>query len=133
MSFGPGEIVSVSGNTKHALRNRSPLSATLVVVTTSKLYSFFHEVTKPVDRDQSAAAQTPEERQELSETAARYGYWMGSPEENAAIGLMDGLQKPQMASSEQWRGPVLVNPKSEVDQRLLQQAAALKTIKQGAS
>jgi hypothetical protein len=59
----------------------------MVLVTTSKLCSFFEEVTKPVDRDRAATPPTPEEIQKLFETAARYGYWMGSPEENAAIGL----------------------------------------------
>jgi quercetin dioxygenase-like cupin family protein len=87
VSFGPGEIVSISSNTKHALRNSSPLPATTLVVTTSKLYSFFQEVSKPFDRDRKATRPTREEFQKLSETAARYGYWMGSPEENAAIGL----------------------------------------------
>jgi hypothetical protein len=56
-------------------------------VTTSKLYSFFQEVSHPVDRDRAAAPPTPEEIQKLFETAARYGYWMGSREENTAIGL----------------------------------------------
>jgi hypothetical protein len=51
------------------------------------LYEFFHEVTKPVDPDQSATPPTPEKIQKVFDTAARYGYWMGSPEENAAIGL----------------------------------------------
>ena len=86
-SFGPGDVVSIPGNTKHALRNTSPLPATAIVVTTSKLYSFFQEVSKPVDGDRAAARPTPEEIQKLVATAAKYGYWMGSPEENAAIGL----------------------------------------------
>jgi len=51
------------------------------------MYRFLHEVTKPVDPDQPAIPPTPEQVQELFETAARYGYWMGSPEENRAIGL----------------------------------------------
>jgi quercetin dioxygenase-like cupin family protein len=87
VSFGPGDVVSIPGNTKHALRNGSPLPATAIVVTTSKLYSFFQEVSKPVDRDLVATPPTREEIQKLIATAARYGYWMGSPEENAAIGL----------------------------------------------
>jgi quercetin dioxygenase-like cupin family protein len=87
VSFGPGDIVSISGNAKHALRNSSPLPAAMVIVTTSKLYSFFKEVSKPVDQDR-ATPPTPEEIQKLIETASRYGYWMGSPEENVAIGLI---------------------------------------------
>jgi hypothetical protein len=62
----------------------------MVLVTTSKLYEFFHEVTKPFDPDQSATPPTPDEIQELFRTVARYGYWMGSPEENRAIGLSIG-------------------------------------------
>ena len=85
--FGEGDVVTVPGNTKHALRNSSPLPATMVLVTTSKLYEFFHEVTKPFDPDQSATPPTPDEIQDLFRTVARYGYWMGSPDENAAIGL----------------------------------------------
>ena len=87
VSFGPGDIVSISENVKHALRNSSRLPATAVIVTTSKLYSFFQEVSAPVNQDRAATPPTPEEIQKLFETAARYGYWMGSPEENAAIGL----------------------------------------------
>ena len=88
VSFGPGDVVRVPGNAKHALRNSSPLPSTTVVVTTSKLYSFFQEVSKQVDRDRAAKPPTPEEIKNLFETAGRYGYWMGSREENAAIGLI---------------------------------------------
>ena len=59
-------------------------------MTTSKLYSFFHEVSKPVDRDRAVTPPTPEEIQTLFATAARYGYWMGSAEGNATIGLSVG-------------------------------------------
>ena len=88
VSFGPGDVVRVPGNAKHALRNSSPRPATAVVVTTSKLYSFFQEVSKPFDQARKATRPTPEELQNLFESATRYGYWMGSPEENAAIGLV---------------------------------------------
>ena len=86
-SFSAGNVVTIPENTKHALRNTSTLPATMAVVTTSKMYEFFHEVSKPFDADQSATPSTPEEIQEFLRTVARYGYWMGSPEENAAIGL----------------------------------------------
>lgn len=82
-----GRTVTIPGNTKHAWRNTSAFRASIVVVTTSKLYEFFREVTKPFDSSYSAAPQTPDELQEFFKTVERYGYWMGSPEENAAIGL----------------------------------------------
>ena len=89
-TFSAGETVTIPGNTKHALRNSSPIPATMVVVTTSKLFEFFHEVTKRFDPDQSATPPKPEAIQEVVRAAAKYGYWMGSPEENAAIGLSLG-------------------------------------------
>ena len=46
-TVGAGAVVAVPGNVKHALRNTSSLQATMVVVTTSKLYEFFGEVSKP--------------------------------------------------------------------------------------
>lgn len=83
-----GDVVTIPGNTKHAWRNSFPLPATLLVVTTSKMYAFFHEITKPFDPSDSAIQSTPPEGiQDLFRAAARYGHWMGSPEENAAIGL----------------------------------------------
>lgn len=82
-----GHVVTIPGNTKHALRNTSALPATIVVVTTSKLYDFFHEVSKPFDPTRSATPPTPDEFQKFFKTVEKYGYWMGSREENAAIGL----------------------------------------------
>jgi hypothetical protein len=44
----------------------------------------FHE---RFDPNQRSAPPTPEAMEQLFATAARYGYWMASPEENAAIGI----------------------------------------------
>ena len=87
VSLGAGDVMSIPGNTKHAWRNSSLLPATMAIVTTWKMYQFLREVSKPVDPHQSATSPCAEEIQELFRTAARYGYWMGSPTENASIGL----------------------------------------------
>ena len=87
-TVGMGDVVTIPGNRKHAWRNPSPFPATVIVVTTSRMHKFFREISKPFDSGQSAVAPTPEELQELFEAAARYGFWMGSAEENAAIGLI---------------------------------------------
>lgn len=89
-TVGAGDVVTVPGNAKHAWRNSSSLPATMVIVTTSKMYKFFHEVTKPYDPNQRPAPPTLEAIEKLFSIAARYGYWMASPEENAAIGLRIG-------------------------------------------
>ena len=82
-----GDVIAIPSNVKHALRNRSSLPVTLALVTKSHLYAFFRELAKPFDPNQRPAPLTPEETQELFEVAAKYGYWMASPDENAAIGL----------------------------------------------
>lgn len=86
-TVGMGDVVTIPGNTKHVLRNSSPFPAIVAIVTTSRMYEFFRELTKPFDPHQPASPPTREEIQKIFEVAARYGYWMGSPEDNAAIGL----------------------------------------------
>jgi quercetin dioxygenase-like cupin family protein len=86
-TVGVGAVVVVPGKVKHALRNSSSLPASMVVVTTSKLYEFFGEVSKPFDPKRRPAPPTPEEKRAFFDAVARYGYWIASPEENAAIGI----------------------------------------------
>jgi quercetin dioxygenase-like cupin family protein len=82
-----GEVVTVPGGVQHALRNTSSRPTITALVTKSDLYRFFREVAKPFDPNRRPAPPTPEVVQELFAASARYGFWMGSPEENAAIGL----------------------------------------------
>ena len=82
-----GEVVAIPGDVRHALRNTSSRPAITVLVTKSDLYKFFREVAKPVDPNRRPAPPTPDVVRELFAVSARYGFWMGSPEENAAIGL----------------------------------------------
>jgi quercetin dioxygenase-like cupin family protein len=86
-SAGVGAVVAIPCKVKHALRNTSPLQAIMVIVTTSKLYEFFSEVSKPFDPKRRPAPLTLDEMRVFFRTVAKYGYWMGSPEENAAIGI----------------------------------------------
>ena len=85
-----GEVVTIPGTIKHALRNSSSRAVALITVTQSGLYELFRELAKPFDPNQPAAPPTPEAMQQLFEAAAKYGYWLASPEENAAIGLPIG-------------------------------------------
>ena len=82
-----GDVVVIRSNVKHALRNGSSLPVTLALVTKSQLYAFFRELAKPFDSNERPTPPTPEETQELFAVAAKYGYWLASPEENASIGL----------------------------------------------
>jgi hypothetical protein len=86
-----GDVITIPGRVKHALRNTSSLvSVTTLLVTQSELYNFFREIAKPFDRSQRPAPLTPTAMQELLAAAAKYGFWMASPDENAAIGLSIG-------------------------------------------
>ena len=87
---GVGDVVIIPGSVKHALRNVSSLPATLALVTKSQLYQFFREFAKAFDPNQPPSAPTPEATQQLFEAAAKYGYWLASPAENATIGLKMG-------------------------------------------
>ena len=89
-TVGVGAVVVVPCNVRHALRNSSSLPAIMIVVTTSKLYEFFDEVSKPFDPNRPLAPPTPEEMRAFFVTVAKYGYWVASPDENAAIGLSIG-------------------------------------------
>lgn len=84
-----GYAIAVPPNRKHALRNTSDKSATTVAVAQDELYSFFRDVAKPFTGQQGMPP-SPEEMQHLFLAAARYSYWMGSFEENAAIGIKLG-------------------------------------------
>jgi quercetin dioxygenase-like cupin family protein len=87
MTVGVGAVVAIPGNVKHALRNTSSLPAAIVLVTTSKMCQFFGEISKPFGPNQRPAPPTPEAMETFLGAVARYGYWLASPEENAAIGI----------------------------------------------
>ena len=82
-----GEVVSIPGNVRHALRNTSPSPITSITVSKQELYSFFRELARPFDPNRPPAPPTPEEMQQLFSVAEKYEYWLASPEENSAIGI----------------------------------------------
>ena len=82
-----GEVVSIPGNVRHAVRNTSPSPITLITVSNQKLYSFFRELARPFDPNRPPAPPTPEEMQQLFSVAEKYKYWLASRDENAAIGI----------------------------------------------
>ena len=82
-----GEVVSIPGNLRHALRNTSPSPTTSITVSKQELYSFFRELAQPLDPNRPPAPPTPEEMQQLFSVAEKYEYWLASREENAAIGI----------------------------------------------
>jgi quercetin dioxygenase-like cupin family protein len=82
-----GEVVSIPGNVRHALRNTSLSPITSITVSKHELYSFFRELARPFDPNRPPGSPTPEEKQQLFSAAEKYEYWLASPDENAAIGI----------------------------------------------
>ena len=82
-----GDVVTIHGNVKHALRNSGAVPVSLALVTKSELYAFFRALAKPFDLNQQRAKTSLEAMRGFFELAARHGYWLASPAENAAIGL----------------------------------------------
>jgi quercetin dioxygenase-like cupin family protein len=82
-----GEVVSIPGNVRHALRNTSPSPITSITVSKQELYSFFRELAPPFDPNKPPGPPTPEAMQQFFQVAEKYKYWFGSPDENAAIGI----------------------------------------------
>ena len=82
-----GEVVSIPGNVRHALRNTSLSPITSITVSKQELYSFFRELARPFDPNRPPAPPTPEEMQQLFSVAEKYEYWLASRDQNAAIGI----------------------------------------------
>jgi quercetin dioxygenase-like cupin family protein len=87
VTANPSDLVCIPGGVRHALRNSSSLPTTMLLATTPNIYDFFRELEKPFDPDQPAMPPTPEDMQRLLALAAKYKYWIASPQENAAVGL----------------------------------------------
>jgi quercetin dioxygenase-like cupin family protein len=87
LTASAGDVICIPGGAKHAIRNSSPASVTVLLATTPNLFEFFRELGRPFHEEQKAGPPTPEDTQRLMALAGRYNYWIGSREENAAVGL----------------------------------------------
>ncbi|WP_219836863.1 cupin domain-containing protein [Paenibacillus sp. R14(2021)] len=84
-----GETVDIAGDVKHAWRNSSNETVTLLVASTAKMGEFFNEIGRPVETVQPGPPD-PAALMHFVERAIAYGYWLGSPDDNAAIGITLG-------------------------------------------
>jgi quercetin dioxygenase-like cupin family protein len=78
-----GDYVRVPPGTMHAHRNVSAHAAVDLIITTARLGRFFQEIGEPV----TGQPPSPERVAKFVETAIRYGYTLGTPEQNSAVGI----------------------------------------------
>jgi hypothetical protein len=80
--LGPGDVFDLRDGTKHAWRNSSQAAASMICVTTTKMALFLQEIST------SVPGSSPEENaRRFFQLVHAYGYWLATPEENAAVGL----------------------------------------------
>jgi len=87
--FKAGETFDITGNQKHALRNASNEKVTLLIASTVKMGRFFKEAGRPA-ASVPPGPPAPEAMQHFMGVAISYGYELGTPEENASIGISLG-------------------------------------------
>ena len=83
----PGVVFHVPPHARHAFRNRSDRDAVMIIATTSRIGRFFREVGTRLARGAVPDRPTPDAIERFLEMAEDYGYWNGSREENARVGI----------------------------------------------
>ena len=81
------DFVEVPSKVKNAFRNRSQHPVINLVFTTSKHGRYFQEIGRPAASWDRIRPPTLDEIQHFVKTAALYGYWLATPEENASVGI----------------------------------------------
>jgi mannose-6-phosphate isomerase-like protein (cupin superfamily) len=80
-----GDHVRVTGSALHAHRNVGDEPAVDLIVTTARLGRMFREIGRPFTG--TPLPVTPEALARFMEVSARYGVRLGTPEQNAAVGI----------------------------------------------
>ena len=88
IAAGPGDFIEVPSGAKHGFRNRSQHPVVQLITTTSKLGRFFQEIGRSIPQGANGNPPSPDQLQHFVRTSERYGYWLATPEENAAAGIL---------------------------------------------
>jgi quercetin dioxygenase-like cupin family protein len=84
-TLGPGDVFDARDGIRHAWRNSPGATASMLCVTTMRMAHFLRDVA--VD---DGSADPLAHVQRFLRLVQKHGYWLASPEENAAIGLSIG-------------------------------------------
>ena len=80
-----GDYVRIPADIPHAHRNVSDKPAIELIVTSARLGRFFQEIGRPAT--DSLRPPTAQQLEHFVQVAKKYGYVLGAPEENAAVGI----------------------------------------------
>jgi quercetin dioxygenase-like cupin family protein len=80
-----GDYVQIASGEAHALRNVSREPVIELIITNPRLGEWFQEVGRPVIGDPGPP--TPDDLARLIAVSDKYGYRVGTPEENRAVGI----------------------------------------------
>lgn len=83
----PGDVFHVPAGARHAFRNPASSPAIGIVASTPRMARFFREIGVGVIPGQVPGPPSAERIRHFLDTAAAYGHWNASPEENARVGL----------------------------------------------
>ena len=81
-----GDFVQIPNGAKHAWRNPSHETLEALITVTANLGRALREMGRPVT-DLGGRFPTQEDVRRFVEISARYGYWLGSTEDNAQLGI----------------------------------------------
>jgi len=89
ITLGDGDVLDVPGGLEHGWRNVTGAPVSQLVVVPMRLGRFFRDIGRPA-ATVPLGPPTLKDIERLVEIAQRYGYWTGSPADNAAVGLSFG-------------------------------------------
>ena len=89
VSLVGGDVFDVPGDLRHGFRNLSGTPVSLLFVTTTRMGRFFRDIGRPA-ATAPVSPPTSADFQRLFEIAHRYGHWLGSAADNAAVGITLG-------------------------------------------
>jgi quercetin dioxygenase-like cupin family protein len=81
----PGDYVQIAGGQAHALRNVSAEPVIELIITNPRLGEWFSEAGRPVTGEPGPP--TPDDLARLIAVSGKYGYRLGTPDENTAAGI----------------------------------------------
>jgi hypothetical protein len=86
-TLGRGDFVQIPSAAKHAWHNRSRRPFETLSTVTARLGRALREMGRPVTESDSRIP-TEDDIRRFVEVCAPYGFWLGTPEENAELGIL---------------------------------------------